>query len=108
MDPQGPGDVRGGDQATASVQQDLPTRTSEARRMSTTTVASSTPQPPRRPVWRRLIGFNLLSAVLLRVGRYYLRWFIGHQLSRQSLEYQKANHENDLVLLPPYVLGAVR
>ncbi len=40
---------------------------------------------PRRPLWRRLIGFNLLTAVLLGVGGYYLGWFIGHHDRRQKL-----------------------
>jgi len=46
------------------------------------------PKPPRRPsrpLWRRLIGFNLLSAVLLGVGGYYLGWFIRPSDLRQKL-----------------------
>jgi cytochrome c oxidase subunit 1 len=75
--------------------------------MSTTAAASSIPQPAGRPVWRRLIGFNLLTAVLLGVGGYYLGWFIGHQISGKSLEYQKAVDENDVALLLAYVFGVV-
>ena len=48
--------------------------------MSTTSEVRSTPQPRSRPLWRRLIGFNLLTAVILGVGGYYLGWFIGHQI----------------------------
>jgi cytochrome c oxidase subunit 1 len=75
--------------------------------MTTTTAAAYTPQPARRPMWRRLIGFNLLSAVLLGIGGYYLGWFIGHQISGKSLEYQSATNENDVALLLAYLFGVV-
>ena len=74
--------------------------------MSTTTV--ETPSPAARPLWRRLIGFNLLTAVILGVGGYYLGWFIGHQVNGgKSFEYQGALDENDLALLLAYVFGVV-
>ena len=45
----------------------------------------------RQPLWRRLIGFNLLTAVILGVGGYYLGWFIGHQIhAASSFEYSSA------------------
>ena len=75
--------------------------------MSTTTEAASTPQPPKRPPWRRLIGFNLLTAVLLGVGGYYLGWFIGHQISGKSFEFQSASNENDVALLLAYFFGVI-
>ncbi len=63
---------------------------------------------PARPVWRRLIGFNLLTAVILGVGGYYLGWFIGHQVNGgKSFEYQSAIDENDVALLLAYVFGVV-
>ena len=40
--------------------------------MTTTVESQSAPTPVRRPLWRRLVGFNLLTAVLLGVGGYYL------------------------------------
>ncbi len=100
--------VRPGDQGAAQVQHDLRTRTNEARRMSTTAEAASTPPPTRRPLWRRLIGFNLLTAVLLGVGGYYLGWFIGHQVNGgKSFEYQAASDENDVALLLAYLFGVI-
>ncbi|HEY4428535.1 MAG TPA: cbb3-type cytochrome c oxidase subunit I [Solirubrobacteraceae bacterium] len=75
--------------------------------MSTTAAALPTPQPIGRPFWRRLIGFNLLTAVLLGVGGYYLGWFIGHQITGDSFEYQKKIDENDVALLLAYVFGVV-
>ena len=76
--------------------------------MSTTTEAASTPQPTQRPLWRRLIGFNLLTAVILGVGGYYLGWFIGHQIDGgKSFEYQTATDENDVALLLAYFFGVI-
>ena len=53
-----------------------------------TTAAVQLPNRRSRPLWRRLIGFNLLTAVLLGVGGYYLGWFIGHQIKGTSFKYQ--------------------
>ena len=58
-------------------------------------------------MWRRLIGFNLLTAVALGVGGYYLGWFIGHQVGGKSFEYQAASDERDISLLLAYVFGVV-
>ncbi len=72
-----------------------------------TTAAVSTPQPASQPFWRRLIGFNLLTAVLLGVGGYYLGWFIGHQIKGSSFHYQEETSENDVALLLAYVFGVI-
>jgi cytochrome c oxidase subunit I len=73
--------------------------------MSAAAHAAPLPAPARRPVWRRLIGFNLLTAVVLGVGGYYLGWFIGHQISGKSFEFQSATDENDVALLLAYFFG---
>src|ERR1700688_499579 len=76
--------------------------------MSTTAAAASTPQPIGRPMWRKLIGFNLLTAVILGVGGYYLGWFIGHQIDGgKSFEFQAATDENDVALLLGYLFGVI-
>ena len=59
------------------------------------------------PLWRRLIGFNLLQRVLLGVGGYYLGWFIGHQIYGKSFEYQTTADENDVALLLGYLFGVI-
>ncbi len=79
-----------------------------------TTSAATLPQPAR-PVWRRLIGFNLLTAVLLGVGGYYLGWFLGHQVggsgstlgTGSGFHYQSETDENDVALLLAYTLGVI-
>jgi cytochrome c oxidase subunit I len=76
--------------------------------MSTTIEASTPRQPVKRPLWRRLVGFNLLTAVLLGVGGYYLGWFIGHLIGFEgSFHYQKATDENDVSLLLAYFFGVI-
>jgi cytochrome c oxidase subunit 1 len=75
--------------------------------MSTTSAAASAPIPTRRPLWRRLIGFNLLTAVILGVGGYYLGWWIGHLINGPSFEYESATDENDVALLLGYVGGVI-
>jgi cytochrome c oxidase subunit 1 len=75
--------------------------------MSTTSEAAAAPQPTRRPLWRRLLGFNLLTAVILGVGGYYLGWWIGHLINGPSFEYESASDENDVALLLGYVFGVV-
>jgi cytochrome c oxidase subunit 1 len=76
--------------------------------MSTTTISEKpAPPPAKRPLWRRLIGFNLLTAVLLGVGGYYLGWFIGHQIGGPSYAYEEKVSENDVALLLAYVFGVI-
>ncbi|HEX3510725.1 MAG TPA: cbb3-type cytochrome c oxidase subunit I, partial [Solirubrobacteraceae bacterium] len=62
-------------------------------------------QPIQRPRWRRLIGFNLLTALALGVGGYYLGWFIGHAINGKSFEFRAKTDENDLSLLLAYFFG---
>ena len=75
--------------------------------MSVTAAAEHTPVPTPRPLWRRLVGFNLLSAVILGVGGYYLGWFIGHQINGPSFEFQAKTNENDVALMLGYFFGVV-
>jgi cytochrome c oxidase subunit 1 len=75
--------------------------------MSTTSAAAAAPQPVPRPLWRRLLGFNLLTAVILGVGGYYLGWWIGHLINGPSFEYESATDENDVALLLGYIFGVV-
>ena len=75
--------------------------------MTTTTEPAPIPAPTQRPLWRRLLGFNLLAAVVLGVGGYYLGWFIGHQIGGPSYKYQSQTDENDVALLLAYVFGVI-
>ncbi len=64
-----------------------------------------------RPVWRRLLGFNLLTGVALGVGGFYLGWYGGHWLINgldiQSLDFVGDTDQNDVSLFLAYILGVI-
>jgi cytochrome c oxidase subunit I len=57
--------------------------------------------------FRRLIGFNLVTAVVLGVGGYYLGWWIGHLPKGPSLDYFSDTQQNDIALFVAYFLGVI-
>ncbi|MGH3025229.1 MAG: cytochrome c oxidase subunit I, partial [Gaiellaceae bacterium] len=74
--------------------------------------ATSSPAPSTRtPFWRYLIGFNLLTGVLLGIGGFYLGWFGGHWLASgldiESLDYFADTDQNDLSMFLGYILGVI-
>ena len=76
--------------------------------MSAVTTDAASRPAEGRPLWRRLIGFNLLTAVILGVGGYYLGWWIGHLVTEgKSFEYTAATDENDVALLLAYFFGVI-
>jgi cytochrome c oxidase subunit 1 len=76
--------------------------------MTTTTAQGTVPQPARRPLWRRLIGFNLLTAVVLAAAGYYVGIRLGHIVdSGKSYAYEEKNGEYDMALLLAYVFGVI-
>jgi cytochrome c oxidase subunit I len=56
---------------------------------------------------RRLIGFNLLTAVVLGVGGFYLGWWLGHQVKASSIDYFSDTNQNDIALFVGYFTGVV-
>jgi cytochrome c oxidase subunit 1 len=68
------------------------------------TVAAARPAPA--PVWRRLIGFNLLAGIVLGIGGWFLGYFIGTRINAPSLAYfsQEAG-QNDIAIMLGYVFG---
>jgi cytochrome c oxidase subunit 1 len=62
----------------------------------------------RPPVWRRLIGFNALTGVILGVGGYYLGWFVGHHINGASVAYYAGNiDQNDVSVILGYLFGVI-
>ncbi len=59
----------------------------------------------RPPLLRRLLGFNLLSAVVLGAVGYYVGWWLGHQISGPSLDYTADTGQNDIALFFAYILA---
>ena len=62
--------------------------------------------PPRRYGWRRLLGFNLLSATVLAIVGFEIGQWIGHQIGTH-LDFVAATDQNDTALLLGYVLAVV-
>ncbi|HET8557537.1 MAG TPA: cbb3-type cytochrome c oxidase subunit I [Gaiellaceae bacterium] len=61
----------------------------------------------RPPVWRRLVGFNLLTGVILGIGGWYVGWFGAHGIVGPSLDYFGATDFNELSLVLAYLGGVV-
>ena len=68
---------------------------------------SPDPQYPRRMNLRRLIGFNLLTAVVLAVVGFYVGWWLGHQITGPSIEYFGDTGQNDIALFVAYLVGVI-
>jgi cytochrome c oxidase subunit I len=56
---------------------------------------------------RRLLGFNLLGAVVLAAVGYYFGWWLGHQITAPSLDYFGDTGQNDVALFLAYLLGVL-
>jgi cytochrome c oxidase subunit 1 len=61
----------------------------------------------RPPMWRRLIGFNALTGVILGIGGYYVGWFLGHHITGPSVAYFGDTGQNDISVILGYLLGVV-
>jgi cytochrome c oxidase subunit 1 len=63
---------------------------------------------PRAPLWRRLVGFNLLTAIALGVGGWYVGWFGAHAIGTSgSLGFITEADQNDLSVYLAYIGGVV-
>jgi cytochrome c oxidase subunit I len=65
------------------------------------------PSVPRPPLLRRLVGSNLLTAVLLGIGGYFLGRWLGDQITGTSLAYVADTDQSDVALALGYLLGVV-
>jgi cytochrome c oxidase subunit 1 len=63
--------------------------------------------PVRPPLWRRLIGFNLLTAIILGVGGWYVGWFGAHAIVGPSIAYFADIDYNELSIFLGYIGGVV-
>src|ERR1700692_177323 len=63
--------------------------------------------PPRAPLWRRLLGFNLLTGAGLGVGGWYGGWFGAHAISGLSIAYFASVDYNELSVYLAYIGGVV-
>jgi cytochrome c oxidase subunit 1 len=58
-------------------------------------------------VARRLVGFNLLTGIVLGVVGWYLGWFIGHHITGPSLDFFGDTDQNDIAVFLGYIVGVV-
>ena len=56
---------------------------------------------------RRLVGFNLLSAVILGVVGFYVGWWLGHLFEAASIDYFDDTGQNDIALFIAYFTGVL-
>jgi len=60
-----------------------------------------------RPQWRRFVGFNLLSGVVLLIVGFYFGWWLGHQIHAESLEFIEDTNQNDVALMLGYLFAVI-
>ena len=69
-------------------------------------IAVSTTAP--RSGWRKLIGFNMLTGILLGIVGWYVGHFLGDRITGANLAYFSAEAgENDIAIMLGYFLGVV-
>ena len=67
---------------------------------------SATFELERRPLWRGVIGFNLLTALVLGIGGFFLGAWIGGQIA-VGHDYLLGTDQNDVGLFMGYLLGSI-
>ncbi|MGI8864299.1 MAG: cytochrome c oxidase subunit I [Solirubrobacteraceae bacterium] len=71
--------------------------------MSATTISAG-----RRPAWRGLIGFNLLSGIVLAIVGWLIGDFVGHRIHAKSIAYYSdQSGQNDIAILLGYLFGVI-
>jgi len=69
-------------------------------------IAVSVPAP--RSGWRQLMGFNLLTGIVLGIGGWYLGHFIGDHIHGAGVVYYSTEAgQNDIAIMLGYLLGVV-
>jgi cytochrome c oxidase subunit I len=56
---------------------------------------------------RGLLGFNLLSAVVLGIVGFYVGFWLGHQIHAKSIDYFSDTGQNDIALFTAYFVGVI-
>ncbi len=62
----------------------------------------------KRPLWQRLIGFNLLTGILLGIAGWFIGYVIGDHVHAHSLRYYSTTAgQNDIAILLGYLFGVI-
>jgi cytochrome c oxidase subunit 1 len=63
---------------------------------------------PATPLWRRMIGFNVLTGIILGIGGWFLGYWLGTKISGEALNYYPTEAgQNDVAIFLGYFLGVV-
>jgi len=69
-------------------------------------VAATIPTP--RPTWRRLLGFNVFTGIVLGIVGYVVGYRLGSQIEGASIAYYSiGSGQNDIAIMLGYLLGVV-
>jgi cytochrome c oxidase subunit 1 len=60
-----------------------------------------------KPLWRRLIGFNLLGGIVLGIAGFYFGWWLGHQIKADSIDFFEDTNQNDVALMLGYLFAVI-
>jgi cytochrome c oxidase subunit I len=63
--------------------------------------------PAQRPVWRRLLGFNLITGILLGIAGWFIGYAIGAAINGTSLDYVGDTGQNDIAIMLGYFFGVL-
>jgi cytochrome c oxidase subunit 1 len=70
--------------------------------------AVSAPVRAQQPVWRRLIGFNLLGGIVLGIIGWFIGYWLGGLFHGESLDYFSATAgQNDIQIMLGYLFGVI-
>jgi cytochrome c oxidase subunit I len=61
----------------------------------------------RQPTWRKLLGFNLLTGIVLAVVGWLVGSWIGARIHAPSLDYFSDTGENDIGIMLGYLFGVI-
>ena len=61
-----------------------------------------------RRLWSRILGFNLLTGIVLGVAGFYVGWWLGHQIHAPSIDYFADTNQNDVALLLDFIRDLAR
>ena len=94
--------VRAGHQEPAAVFEAVLPGPAEERWMSTVAISAQ-----RQPAWRKLLGFNLLTGIVLAVVGWLVGSWIGARIHAPSLDYFADTGENDIGIMLGYLFGVI-
>jgi cytochrome c oxidase subunit 1 len=63
--------------------------------------------PARRPLHQRLLGFNLLTGIVLGIVGYLVGYWIGGRIHAPSLDFFGDTGQNDISILLGYLFGVI-